>query len=229
MGQKVNPISLRLGIIEDWRSNWFAKRGYGEFIRDDLLIRNFVAKKFIRGGITRVDLERIGDKVRVILHTTRPGIVIGRKGAEINRLGDDLHNLLKKQIVIDVKEVRKPNLDAQFVADAIVYQIAKNTSYRYVIKQAIASAMASGAKGIKVRASGRLAGTEISRSEQYKEGKIPLHTLRAVISYGASTSHTKYGTVGVKVWVYQGEIFKKEAENTRTAQRMQRGRNKVSA
>ena len=219
MGQKVNPLSLRLGIIENWRSNWFAKGNYGDLIKEDLLIRNFITKRFIRGGITRIDIEKVADRIRIILHTTRPGIVIGRKGAEIDRLSNELYNLLKKQVTVDVEEVKDPNLNAQFIADAIVYQLAKKSSYRYVIKRAIAVAMQSGAKGIKVRASGRLAGTEISRSEQYKEGRIPLHTLRAAIDYGVVTAHTKYGTIGIKVWVYKGEIFKKEKKNGPDAQK----------
>jgi len=219
MGQKVNPTSLRLGIIENWRSNWFTKRNYGNLIKEDLLIRDFITKRFIRGGITRIDIEKLADKVKIILHTSRPGIVIGRRGAEIDRLSNELHNLLKKQVTVDVEEVKAPNLNAQFIADAVVYQVTKKSSYRYVIKRAIAVAMQSGAKGIKIRASGRLAGTEISRSEQYKEGRIPLHTLRAAIDYGTATAHTKYGAVGIKVWVYKGEVFKKGKENGPDAQK----------
>ena len=226
MGQKVNPISLRLGIIEEGRSNWFAKKNYGDLIKEDLLIRDFITRRFTRGGITRINIEKITDRVRIILHTARPGIVIGRRGAEIDRLSNELHNLLKKQVTIDVEEVKNPNLNAKFIADSIVYEVTKRSSYRYVIKRAISVAMRSGAKGIKIRASGRLAGTEISRSEQYKEGRIPLHTLRAKIDYGTATAHTKYGTVGIKVWVYKGEIFKKEEKDINQPQRIQRGRDR---
>lgn len=219
MGQKVNPIGFRLAIIENWKSNWFPKRIYADLIKEDLLIRNFIARKFVRGGITKIEIEKIADRVRIILHTARPGIVIGRKGVEIDRLSNELHNLLKKQVTVDVKELKKPNISAQFIANAIIFQIAKKGSHRYVIKRAIATAMQSGAKGIKIRGSGRLGGAEISRAEQYKEGRIPLHTLRANIDYGIATSHTKYGTVGIKVWVYKGEIFGKEKKNGFDAQK----------
>ncbi len=219
MGQKVNPIGFRLGIIEDWKSSWFPKGSYANLIKEDVLIRNFITKKFVRGGITKIEIEKIADSVRIVLHTAKPGIVIGRKGVEINRLSTELHDLLKKQVTVDVKELKRPNLNAQFIANGIIFQIAKKGSYRYVIKKAIATAMQSGAKGIKIRGAGRLGGAEISRAEQYKQGRIPLHTLRANIDYGMATSHTKYGTVGIKVWVYKGEVFGKEMKNGFDAQK----------
>jgi len=219
MGQKVNPIGFRLGIIENWKSNWFSKGSYADLIKEDLLIRKFIARRFVRGGITKIEIEKIADRVKIILHSARPGIVIGRKGVEIDRLSNELHDLLKKQVTVDVKEIKYPNISAQFIANAIIFQIAKKGSHRYVIKRAIATAMQSGAKGIKIRGAGRLGGAEISRAEQYKDGRIPLHTLRADIDYGVATSHTKYGTVGIKVWVYKGEVFGKEMKNGFDAQK----------
>ena len=219
MGQKVNPIGFRLGIIENWKSNWFPKGSYADLIKEDLLIRKFIARRFVRGGITKIEIEKIADRVKIILHSARPGIVIGRKGVEIDRLSNELHDLLKKQVTVDVKEIKYPNISAQFIANAIIFQIAKKGSHRYVIKRAIATAMQSGAKGIKIRGAGRLGGAEISRAEQYKDGRIPLHTLRADIDYGVATSHTKYGTVGIKVWVYKGEVFGKEKKNGFDAQK----------
>ena len=206
MGQKVNPIGLRLGIAEEYRANWFAgKKNFKDFLKEDVMIRQFISQRYPRGSIARIDIDKFADKVQIRLHTARPGVVLGRKGAEINRLRDELYEKLQKQLSIDVIEVNPPTSSAQFLADSIAMQLEKRTPHRYVIKKAMTSALQAGAQGVKVRVSGRIAGAEISRSEQYIMGKVPLHTLRARIDYATSTGVLKTGTVGVKVWVYLGE------------------------
>ncbi len=211
MGQKVNPISFRLGIVENWQSTWFAKKkDFANFLQEDIFIRKFIDDRFSSGGITKVEIERVADSLRIKLHTARPGIVIGRKGVEIDRINNELRSLLKRQVIIDVLEVENPALDAQFVAQTIANQVGRNFSFRYVVKRTIQTTMQSGGKGIKVRVSGRLSGTEIARSELYKEGRNPLHTLRAIISYGYATARTTYGAIGIKVWIYRGEGTNKD-------------------
>ena len=211
MGQKVNPISFRLGIVENWQSTWFAKKkDFANFLQEDIFIRKFIDDRFSSGGITKVEIERVADSLRIKLHTARPGIVIGRKGVEIDRINNELRSLLKRQVIIDVLEVENPVLDAQFVAQTIANQVGRNFSFRYVVKRTIQTTMQSGGKGIKVRVSGRLSGTEIARSELYKEGRNPLHTLRAIISYGYATARTTYGAIGIKVWIYRGEGTNKD-------------------
>jgi len=211
MGQKVNPISFRLGIVEDWRGNWFSnKKDFQSLLEEDSKIRNYIEKRFPRGTITDIYIEKIPDKIRIKLHTVRPGIVLGRRGSEINSLRDDLYRIFKKQITIDVIEVNPQGQSAQFLADSIAMQLERRMPHRQVIKKTIALAMQSGAKGVKVKISGRIGGAEISRAEQYKEGKVPLHTLRAKIDYALSTAFSRSGTVGLKVWVYTGDILEKE-------------------
>jgi len=206
MGQKVNPIGLRLGIAEEYRANWFAnKKNFKEFLKEDVMIREFISRRYPRGSISRIDIDKFADKIQIRIHTGRPGVILGRKGAEINRLKDELYEMLKKQISIDVTEVNPPTTSAQFLADSIAMQLEKRTPHRFVIKKAMMSALQAGAQGVKVRVSGRIAGVEIARSEQYIMGKVPLHTLRARIDYATSTGVLKTGTVGVKVWVYLGE------------------------
>ncbi|MCM8803924.1 MAG: 30S ribosomal protein S3 [Candidatus Omnitrophica bacterium] len=213
MGQKVNPIGLRIGIVEKWRSNWFAsKKNFKDLLREDILIRDYIKKRYPRGTISKIEIEKT-DKIRIKIYTPRPGVVLGRKGSEINQLRDELYELFKKQINIDCIEVNPPGVSAQFLADSIVIQLEKRVPHRQAIKKAMDLAMQSGAKGIKVRISGRIAGVEIARSEQYILGKVPLHTLRAKIDYATSTAFTRSGTVGVKIWVYLEEVLKEGGKN----------------
>jgi len=191
---------------------WFADdKNFRHFLREDLEAKRFLNGSFPRGSVTRIDIEKVAEKVRVILYSPRPGVVLGRKGSEINRVRDELYGLLKKQVSIDVNEVKNPGLDATFLADSIAQQLERRVPHRICVKKAMALAMQSGGLGIKVRVSGRLGGAEISRAEQYKEGKVPLHTLRAKIDYGTATAVTKFGCIGVKVWIFIGEIFGAES------------------
>jgi small subunit ribosomal protein S3 len=212
MGQKVNPIGLRIGVVENWRSNWFArKKDFKDLLKEDILIRDYIKKHYPRGSITKIEIEKT-DNIRIKIYTPRPGVVLGRRGTEINKLRDELYEIFKKQISIDCIEVNPPGLSAQFLADSIVIQLEKRVPHRQAIKKAMDLAMQSGAKGVKVRISGRIAGVEIARSEQYIVGKVPLHTLRAKIDYATSTAFTRSGTVGVKVWVYLGEFLEEKGE-----------------
>jgi small subunit ribosomal protein S3 len=211
MGQKVNPIGFRLGIVEDWRGNWFAgKKEFRSMLQEDTEIRQYLAKRFPRGTITAIYIEKISDRIRIKLHASKPGIVLGRRGSEINNVRDELYKMLNKQVSIDVLEVNPQGQSAQFLADNIALQLERRMPHRQVIKKTMALAMQSGAKGVKVKISGRIGGAEISRSEQYKEGKVPLHTLRAKIDYAISTAYSRSGTVGLKVWVYTGDVLGKE-------------------
>lgn len=207
MGQKVNPIGLRLGITKTWSSNWYASDKFAEYLHEDLLIRNYLRKRMEHGGVSTLGIERTARKITVTINTSRPGIVIGKKGEEVEKLKAELQHLTQKEIHINIKEVKKPEMDAQLVADNISRQIQKRVSYKKAIKKAISTAMRMGAEGIKVGIGGRLNGAEIARAETYKEGRIPLHTLRADIDYATATSHTTYGCIGVKVWVCKGEVI----------------------
>lgn len=212
MGQKVNPIGLRIGIVEQWRSNWFAsKKNFKDLLKEDVLIRDYIKKRYPRGTISKIEIEKT-DKIRIKIYTSRPGVILGRKGSEINQLRDELYGLFKKQINIDCIEVNPPGVSAQFLADSIVIQLEKRVPHRQAIKKAMDLAIQSGAKGIKVRISGRIGGVEIARSEQYIVGKVPLHTLRAKIDYATSTAFTRSGTVGVKVWVYLEEVLEEKGD-----------------
>ncbi len=210
MGQKTNPIGLRLGINRLWDSKWFATKNYAHWLEEDITIRRYIKKRLARAGVSKIEIERRGDKVRIHIHTARPGMVIGRKGAEVDFLSEELAHLTGKHVQIDIKEVKRPELDAQLVAEHIAGQIEQRVSYRRAMKKAIASAMRMGAQGIKIKCSGRLGGAEMSRSEGYMDGRVPLHTLRANIDYARATAFTTYGTVGVKVWIYLGELFPKD-------------------
>lgn len=206
MGQKVNPIGLRLGINQDWRSRWYAGKGeYGIYLNEDVRIRDHIKTKLFFAGVSRIGIERYGKKVRVNIWTARPGIVIGRKGAEIDRLRDELAEMTGREIVLDVTEVKRPEIDAQLVAENVALQLKKRVSFRRAMKRAVAFTMDAGAQGVKIHCAGRLGGAEIARSEGYREGKIPLHTLRADIDYGFAEAKTTYGQIGVKVWIYKGE------------------------
>ena len=207
MGQKVSPIGLRLGITKTCISNWFAKEKFADYLYEDLLIRNYLKKRLEHGGISTLNIDRTAKKVTVTIYTSRPGIVIGKKGEEVEKLKAELQHLTQKEIHINIKEVKKPEIDSQLVADNIARQVQKRVSYKKAIKKAISTAMRMGSEGIKIGIGGRLNGAEIARTETYKEGRIPLHTLRADIDYAVATSHTTYGCVGIKVWICKGEVI----------------------
>ncbi|TNF54174.1 30S ribosomal protein S3 [bacterium] len=207
MGQKTNPIGNRLGIIKTWDSRWFAKRDYVDLLHEDLNIRRLIKANLFHAGVAKVEIERAGQKVRVIIHTARPGIIIGKKGAEVDKLKKDLEKFTGKQVAIDIKEIRKPEIDAQLVAENIALQLEKRVAFRKAMKKAVASARRFGAQGVKVACAGRLAGAEIARTEWYREGRVPLHTFRADIDYGVTEAKTTYGRLGIKVWIYKGEIL----------------------
>lgn len=206
MGQKVNPIGLRIGINQEWRSKWYgSKRDFGEMLNEDARIRDFIRGRLGFAGIAWVCIERYGKKVRINIWSARPGIVIGRKGAEIDKLRDELVGMTGREIVVDVTEIKRPEVEAQLVAENVAGQLLKRVSFRRAMKRAVSLTMDAGAQGVKIHCAGRLGGAEIARSEGYREGKIPLHTLRADIDYGFAESRTAYGQIGVKVWIYKGE------------------------
>lgn len=210
MGQKVSPLVQRLGIIRTWHSRWFAKpKDYADFIAQDYHIRKFIKTKFKQAAISKIVIERLADKVRIRIHSARPGIIIGRHGADIEKLREDVNSMVKTEVSIDIEEVKNPAIDAQLLAENISNQLEKRVAFRRAVKRAMEQAMNSGAKGVRVCCAGRLNGAEIARSETYRQGKIPLHTLRADIEYGFSEALTTYGLIGVKTWVYKGEILGK--------------------
>jgi len=210
LGQKVNPIGFRLGVIKSWDSRWFAEKDYSKFIEDDWRIREFLKKKLYHAGISKVEIERWAKRIRLRIYAARPGIVIGKKGSEIEILKKDLEKMVPQEVVVDIQEVRKPEVDAQLVAENVALQIVRRVAFRRAMKRSVASAMRFGAQGIKVCCAGRLGGAEMARTEWYKEGRIPLHTLRADIDYGFAEARTTYGVIGVKVWIFHGEILKKD-------------------
>lgn len=210
MGQKVNPLSLRLGFVENWRSNWFASKRFGPFILEDHKIRTYLKKRFSDSGITRIDIGRTSDLVSVNILASRPGLIIGRKGAEINAVSAELRQICGKPVNIDVKEIPNQWLDATFVAENLATQLSRRgASFRFPCKRMVETVMQQGAGGVKVEVSGRLAGAEISRSETFKEGKMPLHTLTALVDFSQAVAYTPYGTIGVKVWIYKGDAKEK--------------------
>ena len=212
MGQKVNPVSFRLGVIKTWSSRWYAgKKDFSKFLHEDIKIRKHVLKTFNQAAIAKVEIERASDKIRVNIHTARPGVIIGRKGADIDRLREDLQGITgNKEIHINIREIKNPSIEAQLISENVALQLEKRIAFRRAMKKAIQQAMDSGAKGIKIQTKGRLAGSEIARAEGYLEGKVPLHTLRADIDYGFAESQTTYGKIGVKVIVYKGDIIQKK-------------------
>lgn len=208
MGQKVNPIGLRVGIIRDWEAKWYAERkDYVDTLHEDLAVRKYIRKELANSGISQIEIERAASRLRVSIHTAKPGVVIGRGGSGIERLRKELDRLTGKQTHINIIEIRVPELDAQLVAESIAAQLEKRIAFRRAMKQAMGRTMRVGAKGIKVMTSGRLGGAEMSRTEWYTEGTVPLHTLRADIDYGLAEAKTTYGQIGVKVWIYKGEIL----------------------
>jgi len=213
LGQKVNPIGLRIGITRTWDSRWFAKNEFPQLVHEDYKIRRYIKDRLKHAGISRIEIERAANKVRLIIHTARPGIVIGKKGAEIEALKKALEKLTNgKEIHIDIQEVRRPELDAQLVAENIAVQLERRVSFRRAMKRAVGLAMRFGAQGIRVQCAGRLGGAEIARREWYREGRVPLHTLRADIDYGFAEAITKYGVIGVKVWIFKGEVLPEKGE-----------------
>ncbi|WP_157252532.1 30S ribosomal protein S3 [Nonomuraea typhae] len=217
MGQKVNPHGFRLGITTDFKSRWYADKLYKSYVAEDVSIRRMLQKGMERAGISKVEIERTTDRVQVDIHTARPGIVIGRRGAEADRIRGDLEKLTKKQVQLNILEVKNPEIDAQLVAQAVAEQLSSRVSFRRAMRKAMQSAMKSGAKGIRVQCSGRLGGAEMSRSEFYREGRVPLHTLRADIDYGFYEARTTFGRIGVKVWIYKGEAPTSRAEREAAA------------
>jgi len=211
LGQKVNPVGLRLGIVKTWDSRWYAGKNYADYILEDYKIRKFIKKKLYHAGISRIEIERSSKRVRLRIFTARPGIVIGKKGSEIEALKNELEKMMAHDVMIDIQEVRKPEIDAQLVAENVALQIERRVAFRRAMKRGVSSAMRFGAKGVKVICAGRLGGAEMARTEWYREGRVPLHTLRADIDYGFTEANTTYGIIGIKVFVFKGEILKKDA------------------
>ena len=207
MGQKVNPIGFRLGINRTWDSRWYAGKEYGTLLHEDVKIREFIEKALTQAGVARVVIERPAKRARITIHTARPGVVIGKKGADIEKLRQDLSKMTGGDVTLNIVEIRKPEIDAKLVADNIAQQLTRRVAFRRAMKRAVQSAMRLGAEGIRIKCGGRLGGVEIARAEWYREGRVPLHTLRADIDYGTSTAQTTYGACGVKVWVFKGEII----------------------
>jgi len=210
LGQKVNPISLRLGIVKTWESRWFAGKKYADYIFEDHQIRTFIKDKLKHAGVSKIEIERSTRRVRLRIFTARPGIVIGKKGSEIEKLKKELEGRVSQEVLIDIQEIRKPEVDAQLVAENVAMQIERRVAFRRAMKRGVSSAMRFGAQGVKIICSGRLGGAEMARTEWYREGRVPLHTLRADIDYGITEARTTYGVVGVKVFVFHGEILNKD-------------------
>lgn len=207
MGQKVHPTGFRLGIIKTWDSRWFSKKSYAPLLHEDIRIRKIVKERLMHAGVAKIEIERAGQKAKINIYTARPGIIIGKKGAEVDKLKKDLESLTGKQIYINIQEIRRPELDAQLVAENIALQLERRIAFRRAMKKAVTSALRLGAQGIKITCAGRLAGAEIARTEWYREGRVPLHTLRADINYGFHEARTTMGQIGVKVWIYKGDIL----------------------
>ncbi len=207
MGQKVNPIGLRLGINRTWDSRWFARKDYGNLLHDDLNLRKFLHKRLGQAALAKILIERAARRTRITLHSARPGVIIGKKGADIDKLRADISKITTSEVSLNIVEIRKPEIDAKLIADGIAQQLERRVAFRRAMKRAVQSAMRFGAQGIRINCSGRLGGAEIARMEWYREGRVPLHTLRADVDFGTSTAKTTYGTCGVKVWVFKGEIL----------------------
>ena len=207
MGQKVNPIGFRLGVHRNWDSRWFAGKEYSDFVMEDYNIRKYLKKRLLQAGVSRIEIERAAYKIRIKLHTARPGLVIGKKGVEIENIKRELENKINREILIDIQEVRKPEVDAQLVAENVAMQMVRRISFRRAMKKSVTSALRFGALGIKIACSGRLGGAEMARREWYRKGRVPLHTLRADIDYGFAEAMTTYGVIGVKVTIFKGEVL----------------------
>ncbi len=207
MGQKVHPTGFRLGVVKTWDSKWFASKDYAKLVEEDFLIRNYIKKRLFHAGIARVEVERAANKAKIRIFTARPGIVIGKKGAEIEALRRDLEVKFRREILIDIQEVRRPELDAILVGENIALQLVRRVAFRRAMKRAVSAALKFGAKGVRVASAGRLGGAEMARREWYREGRVPLHTLRADIDYGTALARTTYGVIGIKVWIFKGEVL----------------------
>ncbi len=215
MGQKVHPIGFRLGILTRWESNWYAEKDFSKLLHEDLKIRRYIKKKLYHAGISKITIERTADKVRVNIHASRPGIIIGKRGTEVDVLRKELVKITPREVFINIKEVRKPEMDAQLVSESVALQLERRVTFRRAMKKAVSSAMKFGSKGIKITCAGRLGGAEMARTEWYREGRVPLHTLRADIDYGQAEARTTYGKIGVKCWVFRGEVLEREALQAR--------------
>jgi len=225
VGQKVHPYGFRLGTIYGWQSNWFAEKNYGQQLHEDIRIRDFIKKKLYHAGISKVVIERTGEKLLINIHTARPGILIGKRGAEVENLRKELGAFSSKEVFINIKEIRKAELDAQLVAENVALQLERRVAFRRAMKKAVTSTMKFGAGGIRIQCSGRLGGSEMGRREWYREGRVPLHTLRAEIDYGFAEAKTTYGVIGVKCWVFRGDLADKEIK---TGALSQRGRDEAA-
>lgn len=212
MGQKVNPIGFRLGGIKKWGSQWFSEKNYRQLLHEDIKVRAFLKKKFYHAGIARIEIERAADKAKINIHSARPGVIIGKKGAEIEKLKKELEDMMTGEAIINILEVRKPEIDAQLIAENVALQLERRVTFRRAMKKCVTSAMKFGAKGIRVTSSGRLGNAEMARTEWYREGRVPLHTLRADIDYGFAEAHTTYGLIGIKVLVFHGEVLPDKKE-----------------
>ncbi len=207
MGQKVNPIGLRLGIIKTWDSRWYAEKNYSRFLQEDIVLRNFIKKRLYHAGVSKIEIDRTANRAKITIRAARPGIIIGQKGSEIEKLQKELQKMVQREISINIQEVRRVETDAQLVAENVALQLERRVAFRRAMKKGVTSSLKFGGQGIKISCAGRLGGAEIARSEWYREGRVPLHTLRADIDYGFAEARTTYGQIGVKVWIYKGEIL----------------------
>ena len=212
MGQKTHPKIFRIGVIDTWDSKWYASRDYTKLLHEDFKIKKFLKSRLYHAGISKIEIERAANKAKINIHTARPGIVIGKKGAEIEKLKEELSRLTDRETYLNIIEVRRPDLDAQLVGENVALQLERRVAFRRAMKESVSRAMRMGAQGIKIQCAGRLGGSEIARTEWYREGRVPLHTLRADISYGFAESRTTYGVIGVKVWIFRGEVLTEEEE-----------------
>jgi small subunit ribosomal protein S3 len=214
VGQKTHPHGFRLGIIRTWDSRWYSEKDYGDFLVEDLRLRRFIKKRLSQASISRIEVERAAGKIRLIIHTARPGIVIGPKGSEIEKLRRAIQAETDKDVVVDIKEIRRPEIDAQLVAENVAQQLERRVAFRRAMKKSVTGALKSGAKGIRIATAGRLGGAEMARREWYREGRVPLQTLRADIDYGFAEATTTYGVIGVKVWIFKGEMIARESSES---------------
>jgi len=214
LGQKVHPTGFRLGTTTTWQSNWYAKRNYADLLHEDLMIRRYIKDRLYHAGISKVEIERAASRSKINIYTARPGIIIGKRGAEVDKLKNALQDLTKKQVSINIREIRKAEIDAQLVAENVALQLERRVAFRRAMKKAITSALRFGAKGVRIESSGRLAGAEMARREWYREGGVPLHTIRADIDYGFAEAKTTYGRIGVKVWIYKGDVVGPQEDAT---------------
>jgi small subunit ribosomal protein S3 len=217
VGQKVNPVGLRVGVIRDWESRWYSQKHFADLLHEDLRVRKFVKQKLHRAGISRIEIERAANRLKVTVHAARPGIIIGRGGTGIDALKKELNELTGKETQLNVQEIRRPELEAQLVAESVAQQLERRIAHRRAMKQAVQRTLRSGGKGIRISCSGRLGGAEIARYEWYREGRVPLHTLRADIDFGVAEALTTYGRIGVKVWIYRGDVFPEHRREGRAA------------